>query len=104
MNHKQKYVFVPDKSEIYIPAKVISENENEIKVIKIDGTEASINLKSMKKGNRTVQPISDLSSLCVAPNNLINGDMNEAALLFNVSTRFEHEKWYSWMGPILLSV
>ena len=103
MNHVQKYVFVPDKENVYVPAKVIREENEVLECVTKDGHQRSVQRKN-KDGDIAVHPISDLSALCLAPDNFIDSDMNKAMLLFNVHTRFSNTRWYSWMGPILLSV
>jgi myosin-5 len=100
MNHKTKYMFVPDKKMIYIPVKVISETDDDLNCITITNENKSINKKDIK----SCHYITNLSALCQAPNNLIDGDMNEAMLLYSIQTRFSNTRWYSWMGPILLCV
>ena len=106
MNHVPKYMFIPDKASIYVPSKIIAETSKEFTCVTYKNERRSINKKKYKLQHPKLMfnAISDLAALCQAPENLIYGDMNAAMMLHSIHTRFEHARWYSWMGPILLCV
>lgn len=104
MKHVPTYMFVPDKTNVYIPVKVVAGSSIEYTCKTTSNETKIINKKKLNIKNQSCHAISELVALCQAPNNLIDGDMNEAMLMHTIHTRFQHERWYSWMGPILLCV
>ena len=97
LNSQGNWVWVPEKTEVYVPAKLEGENGKKIRVAHADGTVETVkkSLTIPMQRSHLARVVSDLTLL---------DDLAAPLILHNLNKRFEKGEIYTNIGNILISI
>ena len=114
-----RWVFVPDENQCYLPAKVLGEIDNSgsssgwsrkkgrklLDCVACNGTRINVDVTDPGGSSSIIHELEHPKMLALVPDDLADSfGLNEATLLHYLRVRFSHDRFYTSLGNILISI